>query len=58
MERVSYMTDFLAVRLLFLAQRAEKGFEDCLMSCPRDGDRLVIDDREVFTRLLDERLTF
>jgi hypothetical protein len=51
------MVDFFPVRLLFLAQRAERRFEEMLMACPREGDRIRIDDREVFTRLLDERLS-
>lgn len=57
METVSWMTDYLAVHMLAMAQRAERRFEDCLMSCPREGDLIRIDDREVFTRLLDERVT-
>jgi|GEM_PF-4614827 len=57
MKTVSSMSDFLAVHMLAMAQRAERRFEDCLMSCPREGDLIKIDDREVFTRLLEERTT-
>ncbi|MFO8056519.1 MAG: hypothetical protein R6V10_04410 [bacterium] len=57
METVSCMTDYLPVHMLFMAQRSERRFEDCLMSCPREGDLIKIDDREVFTRLLEERTT-
>lgn len=57
MDRVSYMTDFISVRLIGLAQAAEKNFELCLMSAPIEGDTIRIDDRGLLTRLLDQRMT-
>jgi hypothetical protein len=56
METVSWMTDYLTVRMLGLALAAERRFEDCLIACPRRGDTIVLDDPAVFARLVDLRL--
>ncbi len=58
MKEVSWMTDYLPAHLLGMAQQAERRFGDCLMSCPKTGDGTIeIDDPEVFTRLLEARIT-
>lgn len=58
MDSVSWMMDYLPVRMLALAQRAERGFADCLNACEHTDEGVIkIDDPEVFTRLLELRIT-
>jgi hypothetical protein len=58
MKEVTWMTDYLPVHMLAMAQRAERRFADCLMSCPKTEDGVIdIDDPEIFTRLIEERIT-
>ena len=58
METVSWMTDYLPVHMLAMAQQAELRFGDCLMSCPQTSDGTIrIDDPVIFTRLLECRIT-
>lgn len=57
METLSWMSDYFPVRLLALAQAAERRFEETLLSCPRRGEVIQVLDREVFTPLLENRMT-
>lgn len=57
MDKVSFMTDYLPVHMLAMAQEEERRFADCLMSCPRSNDGVIrIDEAEVFTRLIEFRI--
>lgn len=57
MDYISYMSDYLAVRLLALAQVAERRFEACLLSCPESDGVIRVLEPEAFTILLENRIT-
>ncbi len=56
MKEITWMTDYLPVRLLAMAQKSERAFEERLMKCPREGQVIKIDDRDDFTQLLERRV--
>jgi hypothetical protein len=57
MKEVTWMTDYLPVMMLGVAQKAERRFEEILMSCPKDGGTILVDDPKDFTNLLESRVT-
>ncbi len=57
MKEVTWMTDYLPVLMLGVAQKAERRFEEILMACPKDGGTIKVDDPKDFAELLESRVT-
>ena len=57
MKEVTWMTDYLPVMMLSVAQKAERRFEEILMSCPKEGSTIKVDDPKAFAALLENRVT-